>query len=169
MRNISRIFIEHRVPFFDLLGTILNRLNLYADYGAQAVTLPSGIRVAMQHPHMGNAQTSTLRAQNAFGFLGSQVSAIANFHSATVVHQWRPDLGQCVVVQVGTQAIYTRFERRKMKRSVDFGPILLKVFSHDGRIQQTETAYFNKPYLTSAILKTTDPAVLKKKLGIVIV
>ncbi len=169
MRNISRIFIEYRVPFFDLLGTILNRLNLYADYGAQAVTLPSGIRVAMQHPHMGNAQTSTLRAQNAFGFLGSQVSAIANFHSATVVHQWRPDLGQCVVVQVGTQAIYTRFERRKMKRSVDFGPILLKVLSHDGRIQQTETAYFNKPYLTSAILKTTDPAVLKKKLGIVTV
>ena len=116
---------------------------------------------------MGRAQTTSLRAQHAIGFLKCPVSAIANFHAATIVHKWRPNLGQCVAVQIGTQAIYTRFERRKMKREVDFGPVLLRVFSRDGRIVKTKSAYFNKPYLKEAIPKSTDPTVLKKKMNII--
>ena len=165
MRNIGQILMEHKIQFFDLFGIIQDSVRLYPDYEARVV-LPSGIAVAMQHPHMGRAQTTSLRAQSAIGLMKSQVTAIANFHTATFVPKWQPDLGQCVAVQVGTQVIYTRFERRKMKRAVDFGPVLLKTYSKNGRILKMETSYYNRPYLKEAIPKTTDPAVLKKKLNI---
>lgn len=128
--------------------------------------MPSGIKVAMAHPHLGRAATTSLRAQHAIGLHQAQISGIANFHTATVVHKWNQDLGQCVSVQVGTHAIHTRFERRKMKFQVDFGPVALRVVSHNGRILMTETVYYNKPYLRTAILKSQDIQLLRKKLGL---
>lgn len=165
MRNIGRILIDYKVSFFDLLGIIQDSITLYPDYEARVV-LPSGVAVAMQHPHMGRAQTTSLRAQSAIGLMKSQVAAIANFHTATIVPKWQPDLGQCITVQAGTQVIYTRFERRKMKRAVDFGPILLKTYSKNSRILKLESSFYNRPYLKEAIPKTTDPAILKRKLNI---
>ena len=54
-----------------------------------------------------------------------------------------------------------------MKRAVGFGPILLKTFSKEGRIVKIESFCKNKPYLKEAISKSTDPAVLKKRLNII--
>lgn len=165
-RHIGHIFLKLNVKFFDLSEVIESCIISHSDYNARVI-LPSGIRVAMEHPHMGNAQTTSLRAQSAMGLFDSQVTAIANFHTATIVPKWQPDLGQCVVVQVGTQAIYTRFERRKMKRAVGFGPILLKTFSKEGRIIKIESLCKNKPYLQEAISKSTDPVALKKRFNII--
>lgn len=128
--------------------------------------MPSGLRVAMAHPHMGRAATTSLRAQHAIGMLNAQVVGIANFHTAIVVHKWEPNLGQCVVIQVGTHAIYTRFEKRKMKFNVDFGPVVHRATSSHGRIIMTETVYYSKPYLKQPISKFQDINPLRKKLGL---
>src|SRR3989344_2954363 len=173
--NLLSILVKHlgallfappfSVPQFDVYVLVKKHISRHNDFEAE-YTLPSGIKVAMQHPHMGGAQTTTLRAQKALGLFGAQIAAIANFHTATVVHQWRPDLGQCVALQAGTQVIYTRFERRKMKSSVDFGPIFLSVSSNNKRIFRTACAYFNKPLLLKEIPKFTDPHALKREIGL---
>ena len=158
----TKLFAELALPPFDVFALVKKHIFRYRDFEA-VYTLPSGIKVAMQHPHMGGAQTTTLRAQKALGLFDCQVSAVANFHAATIVHQWQPSLGQCVAVQAGTQVIYTRFERRKMKSEVDFGPILLCVGSANKRIVETACGYYNEPFLSKELSKNTDLAVLKDK------
>lgn len=131
-------------------------------------TLPSGIKVALIHPHMARADTTSLRVEKAlkkFSKLGCQVVGVANFHVATSVHKWRPKTGQAIAVQIGTQVIDTDFEYNKLK-DLDFGPMYLKVLSYKGRIYRTTVAAFNKPILEEPYRKDIDVPELKKKLGL---
>ncbi|MBI5045828.1 MAG: hypothetical protein HZC14_02380 [Candidatus Niyogibacteria bacterium] len=162
--HISKSLIDMRLPAISLHKILESKINSFPDYKASYV-LPSGLRLGMMHPHMGRGQT-TSKAQVAMGLDGCQITGIANFHAAAVVREWWPGLGQQVVVQAGTEVLYTRFERRKMKSGVDFGPIFLRVLSHGQRIVATESAYFNEPLLKEAIKKSTDPDDLRKRLGI---
>jgi len=131
----------------------------------QIYRLASGLTLGCRHPGMARADTTSLRAQKALDALGTQIVGIANFHVATTVRKWRPDLGQCVAVQAATQVIYTPFEGSKMKK-LDFGPIFLRVLSKDGRIYMDETAYFNKPMLKEPFKKSIDVDQLKDSLGL---
>ena len=70
-----------------------------------------------------------------------------------------------MAAQAGTLVIYTRFEHHKLK-IVDFGVVYLKVFSKDGRIVVTESAFYGKPYLAEARVKWTDIVELKRALGV---
>lgn len=125
----------------------------------------SGLTSGARHPGMARADTTSLRAQKALDALGTQTVGIANFHVATTVRKWRPDLGQCVAVQAPTQVIYTPFEGSKMKK-LDFGPIFNRVLSHNGRIYMDETIYFNKPILEAPLQKWIDVDNLKESLGL---
>ncbi len=161
-REVISLLGRYHTQIIDVTQIVRSHVRLYPDFEA-VVNLPSGIRVSMQHPHMGRAQTTSLRAQHAMGYLDCQIAGIANFHAATTVSKWLPELGQCLAIQAGTQVIYTRFERRKMKRNIDFGPIYLRVQSRNGRIFMDERGFFNKPKLEHAISKWTNPAELKTK------
>lgn len=163
--HIGNFLAEKKFPMINVAKIIRKKIILYQDVNAQH-TMLSGIRLAMCHPHMPRAQTTSLRGQHAIGMYNCQITGMANFHTATIVHQWRPDLGQCVSVQVGTTAIYTPFEVRKMKVN-DFGPVYLRTISHKGRILMTESAFYNEPILQKAIPKSTDINVLRKELGLI--
>ena len=160
---IIRNLVERNVPMIDV-QTILNaKLYSYSDIWALHA-LPSGLRIGMLHPHMGGSITTSRNAQNMMGAYNSQIGGLANFHRATVVHRWDQELGQCIVVQAGTMAIYTPFEVRKMKFQNDFGPITLRTLSHEDRILMTETGYYNEPVLKEPISKHTDIRALKQSL-----
>lgn len=160
---IIRHLAKHQVPMIDIHSILSEKLFSYPDTRALH-TLPSSLQMSMLHPHMGGSATTSRNAQFMMGALGAQVGALANFHRATVVHRWDQGLGQCVTVQAGTMAIYTRFEVRHMKFQNDFGPITLRALSHEGRILMTEVGYHNEPLLEDAISKHTDIRDLKKKL-----
>ncbi|MEK7596214.1 MAG: hypothetical protein AAB564_01540 [Patescibacteria group bacterium] len=166
--HLGKMLADMKFPAISLDRIVNKKIIGFPDYEAKYV-LSSGLILGMMHPQMGRTQTTTIRAQHAMeamGMSGCQITGIANFHTAAVVHEWNSALGQCVVVQAGTQVIYTRFEKRKMKGGVDFGPILLKVWSYDKRIVATENAFFNKPMLKAPIRKSTDPDQLRKDLGV---
>lgn len=131
--------------------------------------LPSGIKVGLIHPHMGRAQTSSLRAEHTMDLFvhqwECQVLGIANFHTSIFAHSWSPHVGQSVAVQTGTQVIFTDFEHHKIK-AIDFGPQMLKVRSHKGRIYKTTLAAFSEPILQDPIPKDTNGLWLKRKLGL---
>ncbi|MDZ4260481.1 MAG: hypothetical protein U1A25_02345, partial [Candidatus Sungbacteria bacterium] len=131
--------------------------------------LPSGIKIGLIHPHMGRAQTSSLRAEHTLDLFvhqwECQVLGIANFHTSIFAHSWSPHVGQSVAVQTGTQVIFTDFEHHKIK-AVDFGPQMLKVRSHKGRIYKTTLAAFSEPILRDPIAKDTNSIELKRKLGL---
>lgn len=162
--HISKLLIDMRLPAISLHKVLESKIKGFPDYKASYV-LSSGLRLGMMHPHMGRGQT-TSKAQVAMGSDDCHIMGIANFHAAAFVPEWSPKSGQQVVVQAGTEVLYTRFERRKMKPGVDFGPIFLRVLSHEQRIVATESAYFNEPILKEAIKKSTDPDDLRKRLGI---
>lgn len=159
LRMLSVAIIQHLTrrgaPMIDVHSVLTKKLFLYSDTSA-VHALDSHLRVSMLHPHMGGSSTTSRSAQIMMGSRDAQIGGIANFHRATVVHRWDQELGQCVVVQAGTMAIYTKFEVRKMKFQNDFGPITLRTLSHDGRILMTESGYYNQPTLKDAISKHTD-------------
>ncbi len=162
--HISILLLGKKFPAINVAEIVKKKITAYLDFSAKH-EFSSGIKLAMCHPHMGRAGTTSLRAQHGIGMLGCQITGMANFHTAVVVHKWRPDLGQCITVQVGTLALYTPFETRKMK-TVDFGPVYLRVLSHKGKILMTESAFYNKPILQKAIPKSTDINELRKKLSL---
>ncbi|GEM_PF-2753644 len=163
-REISALFAAHGLLAIDFYGLIEKKFIILPDFNP-VCTLPSGLTFGARHPGMARADTTSLRAQKALDALGTQVVGIANFHVATTVRKWRPDLGQCVAVQAATQVIYTPFEGSKMKK-LDFGPIFLRVLSHDKRIYMDETAYFNKPMLQEPLKKWIDVDKLKNSLNL---
>lgn len=163
-REVSALFAAHNLSEIDFYGLIDKKLVELPDF-EPVCQLASGLTLGARHPGMARADTTSLRAQKALDALGTQIVGIANFHVATVVHKWRPDLGQCVAAQAATQVIYTPFEGGKMKK-LDFGPIFLRVLSHDKRIYMTESAYFNKRMLKKPFLKWTDVDKLKDSLGL---
>lgn len=163
-RDISALFVFHGLPSIDFYGLIDKKIIQLPDFNP-VCTLPSGLTFGARHPGMARADTTSLRAQKALEALGTQIVGIANFHVATTVRVWRPDLGQCVAAQAATEVIYTPFEGSKMKR-LDFGPVFLKVLSHNKRIYMDRSAYFNEPILKVPYSKSIDVEKLKDSLGL---
>ncbi|MBI2624902.1 MAG: hypothetical protein HYW70_01005 [Candidatus Nealsonbacteria bacterium] len=167
--NLSQVIEQKIVGYKDVgmsYNPEMNKRNTGFPFFGAMHKLSSGLSLGMIHPHMARAQTTSLRAQHAIDFFrGCQVIGVANFHTAIVVHVWQSNRGQVVASQVGTMALFTPFEQRKMK-IVDFGPVFLRVLSRSGRIVMTESAYFDVPLLKEALPKGQDPAQLKQKLGV---
>lgn len=110
----------------------------------QIFSLPSGLKVSVQHPFMARAKTTSLRPQEMLQYaqeFGCKVAIGGNFHVAEAVDEWHPDMGQCTVLQVGTIKHGSNFERRKMK-IVDQGVAFLRILSRGGDIFMTETAFY---------------------------
>jgi len=165
VRNIEAILIENKLPAVDLFGIVGKKLVRLPDYDA-VYTLPSGLQIEMFHPYMARAKTTSLRAQETLDVARCQIVGIGNFHTATVVNKWFSDKGQCVAVQAGTLAIYTMFEKRKLK-VIDFGSVYLRVLSRNKRIAMTESAFFDEQVLTEPIAKWTNLDQLKEELKII--
>lgn len=163
-RHIGEILAKSQLPAVDIFSIINRKIVNLPDYEG-IFTLPSGLCLGMFHPHMARADTTSLRAQRTIDNSPCQVAGSANYHTATVVNKWYPDRGQCVSVQTGTLVIYTRFEKRKLKK-IDFGPVYLRVLSQNNRIMMNESAYFNQPILKEPIPKWTNLDQLKKELEI---
>ena len=161
VREIEKSVVAAGLPIFDFRKFVDEKLFIPPEQ-RPIYLLPSGLELGMRHPGMARAETTSLRAQKALDTLGTQIVAIANFHVTCVVHKWRPDLGQCVAVQAPTQVIHTPFEGSKLKK-LDFGPMYLKVYSHEKRIYRTDLAYFNKPILQVPLVKWTDVDALKTR------
>lgn len=164
-REIGALFVAKGLPAIDFYDLIDKKIIKLPDFNPTCM-LPSGLTFAARHPGMARADTTSLRAQKALETLRTQIVGIANFHVATTVRVWRPDLGQCVAVQAPTQVIYTPFEGSKMKSRLDFGPVFLKVLSHDKRIYMDRSAYFNEPMLKEPYSKSIDVERLKNSLGL---
>ncbi len=129
-------------------------------------TFPDDIRTEFIHPCMARAQTTSLRTEEVLNFCsGVQLTRDANFHTGMVVEDWDPDLGQRQGIEAATMVICTKFENGKLKR-VDFGPTLSVVRSKKSRIFFTSHRFFPVPILQKPISKNTNPAVLRKKLGL---
>ena len=163
-REINALFVTHNLLAIDIDSLVDKKLIHLPDF-EPVYQLSSGLTLGARHPGMARADTTSLRAQKALDALGTQIVGIANFHVATTVRKWRPDLGQCVAAQAATQVIYTPFEGGKMKK-LDFGPIFLRILSHDKRIYMDESAYFNKRILKKPYLKWIDVDNLKDSLGL---
>jgi len=164
-RHITKFLAGAGLPAVDVFSLVDGKITGMPDYKA-VYRLPSGLSLEMYHPHMARAATTSLRAQKILDDSASQIVGIANFHTATVVHNWYSDRGQCVAVQTGTLATSTRFEERKIKQ-IDFGPVYLRVLSKNQRIVMTESAYFNEPRLQKTLSKSTNIEGLKRKLGLI--
>ena len=163
-REINALLVANNLPAIDIDGLVDKKLIHLPDF-EPVYKLPSGLTLGCRHPGMARADTTSLRAQKALDAFGTQIAGIANFHVATTVRKWRPDLGQCVAIQAPTQVIYTPFEGSKMKK-LDFGPVFLRTLSSNRRIYMDETAYFNKPMLKEPSLKWIDVDKLKDSLGL---
>lgn len=107
-------------------------------------TLPSGLKVSLQHPYMSRAQTTSIRPQEMLNYAkrhGCQVAIGANFHVSECVEEWDMNLGQCVSMEIGTMKHGSDFERNKMKM-VDQGIGYLRILSSNQRIFMTESAFY---------------------------
>ncbi|MEK7147087.1 MAG: HTH domain-containing protein, partial [Patescibacteria group bacterium] len=164
-KHIMIFLEESRLQSINLNEIIEKKLIGFPDYSA-IYELPSGIKVEMIHPHLGRALTTSLRGQTAIKDSAAQEVDEANFHAAFIGHMWYPDRGQCVVIQAGCMLIGTRFEKRKLKGKLDFGPIFLRTRSREGRIWMTETAYYNRPVLKTPLPKSIDIPSFKHDLGL---
>lgn len=164
VRETNNLIYARDLPTIDVDSLVEKKLIHLPDF-RPVHQLASGLTLGCRHPGMARADTTSLRAQKALDALGTQVGGIANFHVATTVRKWRPDLGQCVAIQAPTQVIYTPFEGSKMKK-LDFGPVFCRVLSNNGRIYMDETAYFGKPLLQAPLPKWIDVDKLKESLGL---
>lgn len=163
-RHIGKTLVERGLPAVDIFEVLAKKIIKFLDYAAVS-KLPSGLTLEMHHPHTARAETTSLRVQKSLDVSSGQIVGIGNFHTATVVHKWYPERGQCVAVQAGTLLIYSRFEKRKIKR-IDFGVVFLRVLSMSQRIVMTESAYFNRPLLKEPLVKWTNLDQLKRELGV---
>lgn len=114
---------------------------------SEFATLPSELKICIQHPFMSRAKTTSIRPQEMLDFAkrhGCQISIGANFHVSECVEDWDLTLGQCVSMEIGTIKHGSNFERRKMKL-VDQGVGYLRVLSKNSRIFMTESAFYGGP------------------------
>lgn len=104
-------------------------------------TLPSDLKIGFKHPHQGRAQTTSLRLQASLAAIrGCHVVAIGNFHTAALMTQWDPELGQRIGIQCGTLKHSSEFEDN-LNKVVDFGVVCARVWSRDGRIVITQSMF----------------------------
>lgn len=105
--------------------------------------LPSGLRMAVMHPHMSRSKTTSIRPQEMLDKASDcQVVVGANFHVGEVVELWEPKHGQRICLQIGTMKHGSPFEDNKLK-TVDQGFVYGSICSRDGRITFTETTFYS--------------------------
>jgi hypothetical protein len=147
--HVKEVVAVHapRAPFLPIYEILQSKVQM-----AEYFSLPSGLRVSLQHPHMARAKTTSLRPQEMLAYAkraGCQVVIGANFHVSENVNHWDMDLGQRVCQEIGTIKHGSNFERHKMK-IVDQGVGYLRVLSlkdTDGtpRIFLTQSAFYGEP------------------------
>ena len=125
--------------------------------------LPSGISLEMFHLHMARAKTTTLRLQETFSKSNCHVVLLANFHVATSMERWDPEVGQRVGMQFGTIVRETQFEENKGKK-VDIGVGYLRIFSKNQKIMMSEE-FFVIPAPSEGLRNDEILKTLESKIG----
>jgi len=159
-REISKILDKKGYHLPDLDKIIENKVvenNLFS--------FSSGISVEMHHPHMARAKTTVLRLQDSLQKSNCQIVLLANFHVATSMDRWEPELGQRTGMQFGAIVRKTKFEENKGKK-LDTGVGCLRVRSHDKRIIMTEKIFYVAPNNTKSFDNSIILGKLEEALGI---
>lgn len=121
------------------LPEIVRNKIIFPDRGLHV--LPSGLKLAMMHPHMSRTKTTSIRLQEMLEKARDcQIVAGANFHVAEALEHWEPKLGQRVCIELGTMKHRSDFEDNKLK-TCDQGFGALTVESVDGKIVSTEASF----------------------------
>ncbi|MEX2090897.1 MAG: hypothetical protein WD989_02045 [Candidatus Paceibacterota bacterium] len=138
-------------------------------------TLPSGLKMSIQHPHMARAKTTSIRPQEMMDYgkrHDCQITIGANFHVSESVDDWDQDLGQCHCQQIGTMKHGSNFERHKMKM-VDQGVGYLRIlsgrddyFRSPNRVLMGETAFYGAPKPIPPVDNLSMVNVFVKELGV---
>jgi hypothetical protein len=104
--------------------------------------LPSGLQMAVLHPHMSRTKTTSIRLQEMLeAAKDCQVVLGANFHVAEFLGVWEALLGQRICVEIGTMKLRSDFEENKLK-TVDHGFAWLLLESVNGRIVAAENTFY---------------------------
>ena len=120
----------------------------------QRFTLPSGLLMSVQHPHMARAKTTSLRPQEMMDFAKDcPVVVGANFHVGEALELWEPGLGQRFCIQIGTMKHGSPFENGKLK-TVDQGFVVFRIESVNGRIVRTSNTFVTNE---GVVQKRLDP------------
>lgn len=145
-RNIDNILAERNLALSRLYETIENKV---IDIHRKEYTLPSGVAMAVFHPHNARMKAVTGRMQELFWKSKAAVIFAANWHVSVGVEQWSPARGQQVGVQVPTIKISSDYEENKGKK-LDFGVGLVRIKVYRGKILMNETLFHGKPRLEEA-------------------
>lgn len=122
------------------LGGLVTEKVIEPDQGEW--TLPSGLKMAVLHPHMGRTKTTSIRPQEMMDKAAdSHVVIGANFHVGEHLEVWEGELGQRVCIELGTIKRRSDFEDNKLK-TVDHGFGYIRVESVNGRIVATENTFY---------------------------
>ncbi len=112
------------------------------EIGSEGYILPSGLKMAVMHPHMGRTKTTSIRPQEMLDKAAdSHLVVGANFHVGEHLEMWEGDLGQRVCLELGTIKRRSDFEDNKLK-IVDHGFGYIRLESLDGRIVSTEQTFY---------------------------
>lgn len=164
-KHVGKFLTEKNLAVADTQEIVESKLFELPAHKPEHV-FPGGVRTQIVHPRMGRSKTTSLRTEEALGFLtGSQAVDLANFHTMLAMEKWDPEVGQRVANQLGTLIIASDFENGKMK-TVDFGAVYSGIRSKDGRIMMSEVIFYNKAILKEPISKHTDIRELRKRLGV---
>lgn len=128
-REIEKVLIEKGLPKPDYLRDLVDSKFVQVKDPVGETNLPSGLLMAVAHPHMSRTKTTSIRIQELMEKSPStQVLVSANFHVAEHLEMYEPEIGQRVGVQVGTIKRDSHFEAGKLK-TVDQGFAWLQVES----------------------------------------
>lgn len=158
--HIEDMLIAKDLCFPKLRDIVKSKILVLPNFGR--FSLPSGLNVSVQHPHMGNTTTESIRLQSMLRVAaahksdpGCQVVIGANFHTGLHMETWEQGLGPRVGLQIGTGKHSTDFEIRKLK-IVDHGFAHLRLTSIDKRITSSEVAFHGSDPDNADLLKPTD-------------
>jgi len=141
-KRITTTLLSLKLPLPNNLHHIVTSKLIASDKSKQRYALPSGIKMALRHPHMGRALTTTLRLEKALSVMDDcQVVLVGNFHTAVVMNKWTPQQGQRVGMQFGTIKIESDFESNMLKE-VDGCIGVVGIKSRQGRIFETESQFY---------------------------
>jgi hypothetical protein len=152
-RAIERILIEKGLPKPDYLRDLIDSKFVQVKDPVGETSLPSGLKMAVAHPHMSRTKTTSIRIQELMERSpDTQVLISANFHVAEHLEMWEPEIGQRVGIQVGTIKRDSHFEAGKLK-TVDQGFAWVQVESVEAKdvegkktrrvVESTATFYSN--------------------------
>ncbi len=104
-------------------------------------TLPSGLKMGINHPNLSRAQTASLRAQQVLRHQRNcHICEYGNFHTAKAVLEWNWKLGERVAIENASILSGTEFESGKLK-TVDTAISITKVYSQNNRIVMVQPSF----------------------------